>query len=213
MSILRMNPADRRIIVTAFPNEVRVRIFPTRPFINKHIRPYWRIDYKDGSQISEILEDGSERDFKEIELDGIKQVHIIGRGYVQYLTPEYNVIVRQKKFDYFLDCRDGRFYFGDEYKEFPCSGLNLNYAEGLILYKEASVPIPTGNLANMPPLEPRIDSLCFGYKIHFQGKKYQVICKVKLNGEYTFSASCTDLKKEAKTPLSFNSKLKVRRKD
>jgi len=210
---IRMKPADKRVVVKALPNEIRVRIFPTQEFINKYVRPYWRVDYKDGRQVLEILEDGSERDFKEIDLEGIKQLHIIGRGNIHLLTPEYNVILRQKEFDYFLDCRDGRFYFGDEYKEFPCSGLNLDYSKGLILYKEASVPIPTGNLANMPPLEPRIDSLCFGYKIRFQDKKYQVICKVKLNGEYSFIASCTDLKKEAKTPLSFNSKLKVRRKD
>jgi hypothetical protein len=209
-----MEPKDKRVVVKTLPTgEVRVRIFPTQAFINKHIRPYWRVDYIDGSSLTEILEDGSERDFKEINLAQVKQLHIIGRGNVQFLTPEYNVIIRQKKFDYFLDCRDGVFYFGDKFKSFLCSDLKLPYNKGLILYKEASVPIPTGSLEGMPPLEPRIEAICFGYKVKFGNKKYQVICKVKMDGSYSFNTQVTDLDNQVKKPLgSFGGCLSVRRK-
>jgi len=210
---IKMTPADKRVILKVFPNEVRVRIFPSPKFINKYIRPYWRVDYIDGRSILEIKEDGSERDFKEIDLKLVKQVHIIGRGDVQYLTPEYNVFLKQKKFDYFLDCRDGVFYFGDSFRKFFCSDLHLEYNRGLILYKEASVPIPTSKLEGMPPLQPRLDAICFGYKVKFGDKKYQVICKVKMDGSYSFDTHVTNLRTETKKPLrGFGGCLSVRRR-
>jgi hypothetical protein len=80
----------------------------------------WVAKLSDGTILREWSEDGKETLFKDIPKNRLKEFHLVGEG-----------------FDYWFDCSSGAFIVDGRCYLFPLSGLDLNYGDGLIHFKDA----------------------------------------------------------------------------
>lgn len=118
----------------------------------------WVAEYKDGSILREWDEDGKVHAFKEINKAELAKFHLIS-----------------EKFDYFFDCSTGVFNVNGREFVFPLAGLPLNYAEGLIQFKDASTEFVPEFLKTSDYDGFEITSYNFGWKVTYGNVKSQVI--------------------------------------
>ena len=81
----------------------------------------WICEYNDGSFLREWTDSGEENPFSSIDKSKLRKFHTISSN-----------------FDYFINCQTGVFTVDGKQYVFPLCGLdNVNYADGLIHYKDA----------------------------------------------------------------------------
>ncbi len=179
------------------PYEIRARIFFSPKYVNLWLRPFWKAELVDGTIIDEIEPDGSERRFKDIDKATLSKVHIFARGGQYVSTPLYSGRYPGRKYDLWLDLKNGVFYAdmpdGKVARTLECSDLPLKYNEGIILYKETSIPIHFNPGPLAAPSTPMIDHIGLGYKVNWGGFKYQVVCKIFMDTKTEFEATKTNL--------------------
>lgn len=118
----------------------------------------WVAEYNDGSILREWDEEGKAHAFSEINRSKLKRFHLIS-----------------KDSDYYYDCTTGFFNIDGREFIFPLAGSNLNFAEGLIQYKDASTEFIPEFMKDTPYDGFEILSYNFGWKVANKDVKCQVI--------------------------------------
>jgi len=187
------------------PYEIRSRTFLSPTCVNLHFRPYWVAELQDGQKVGEILEDGTERNFKEIDKTKLTKLHVIARGGEPVVTPLYSGIYPGRKYDLWVDLTNGIFYAkkqdGTTARVLECSELPVKYNEGVICFKETSIPIYVNAGSLAAPSTPMIDYIGIGYKIKWGQFKYQALCKIYMDSRTEFEITKTDLLTNKKISL------------
>ncbi len=180
---------DMRTSLAVYPFEIVARITFNQKFVNKYLRPIWRMEMEDNTFIDEVLEDGSELNWKkDLDINKIKRMHIISKGSVPLSTPSYSVVFSQRKFDFWLDVSTGVFYMDLEgvkdARVLECSNLPVKY--DLICFKEATAALVQGAV-------PTLQYVAIGYKVNWNGFLYKAIAKVTMDTKVIFEVSKTNI--------------------
>jgi hypothetical protein len=118
----------------------------------------WVAEYNDGSLLREWDDDGNVHLFKDIIKEKLSRFHLVSVDA-----------------DYVFDCKTGIFSIDSREFVFPLAGMSLNFAEGLIQYKEAStefIPVYAKN-SDYDGFE--IQSYNFGWKVTHENLKVQAV--------------------------------------
>lgn len=133
----------------------------------------WVAEYSDGSLLREWDDDGKSHLFNEINKKRLRKFHLVS-----------------VEFDYFFDCKTGIFTIDGREFVFPLAGLdNINYAEGLIHYKNACTEFVPVQRKTHKYDGFEIIGYEMGWKVTFGGMKSQVIFSLPekaFNAEVTF---------------------------
>jgi len=149
------------------------------PFYNQNI--IWVAEYNDGSLLREWDDSGKEHLFKEIDRDKLRKFHCISSN-----------------FDYFINCDSGVFTIDNREFVFPLTGLDLNYASGLIHYKEAFTEFKSRPTHSYDGFS--IASYHVGWKITSGNLKSQIVFNVT-EKVFTIELTFLDLQKTIKWKL------------
>lgn len=116
----------------------------------------WVAEYDDGSLLREWDDSGKENSFRNIDKSKLRKFHLVSES-----------------FDYYFDCQTGVFTINDIKYVFPLAGEKLNFAEGLIHFKDATTEMVLGKKREYDGFE--INGYEFGWKVTHDNIKSQVI--------------------------------------
>ena len=133
----------------------------------------WIAGYDDGSILREWDDSGEEHSFNEIDKKKLRKFYLISANG-----------------DCYFDCKTGVFRLDGRDFVFPLAGLDLNYAEGLIHYKEAFTEFVSAHAKKHEYDGFEIGSYNMGWKVKYNNLKSQVILTLP---EKIFSVELTFL--------------------
>lgn len=137
----------------------------------------WVAEYSDGSLLREWDDSGKEHLFREIDRNKLRKFHLISSDS-----------------DSYFDCQNGVFTIDGIKYAFPLAGENLNFAEGLIHFKNATTEFVSANKRISEYSGFEINGYEMGWKVSHDNIKSQVIFSLPQK-VFTVEVTFLDLQK------------------
>ncbi len=147
-----------------------------------HQSVIWIAEYNDGTLLREWDDSGKESLFSAIDKSKLRKFHLVSAN-----------------FDYYFDCQTGVFTIDGIKYVFPLAGQKLNFAEGLIHFKDATTEMVFRKSREYDGFQIN------GYEMGWKVSQGNIKCQVIFNTSKVFNVDLTFLDEQK----SFSWKLKI----